>query len=405
MNWLPKINKSIIKYISLSYVNVGLNVLINLILINKTSAYDFGKISIGKTIFQSYDFTHLGIRNGFDRLFPQLEGKNVVGDIFSVGFISTFVVSLLFLIFWSIYKSDFFLFYSAFSVSGIIYSLTTLYRIYYRAQSDKKKFVSLSFYTILVPPLCELIGFLLFNVLGYVIAFFASYIFLLIFVQKKYAIKLNIKKKRFILIWKKIQKKGWLLFLSSLIAFFSTSADRFFIESYWGLEAVGRFSVIMFFFSVFRLFPVNYTEMIMNRLITTRSFKYASRHILFLFLFMLIIVVLAFLFLPFLIKTFMPNYKEDIELMRIVIWAVIPFSLRSVLFYYMHGIDKRKTLLFIDSISTILYFVGLIFTLKHTNSFEMIMFLKLAFYILSILLTFTFALMYSRQMQGEKILK
>lgn len=391
------ININTIKYISISYINVGLNVLINLFLINKLSSYNFGKISIGKTIFQSFEFSHIGIRNGFDRLFPSMEKNIEINEYFTVGLITTFISSLCFVFFWSVYKFESLLFYFFFIIAGVIYSLITLYRIYYRSIKDKQKFVSLSFFSILLPPIAEIIGFLVFGIKGYIIGFLFAYIVVLIIVHKKYTIRLIFKRDRFFSILKKILDKGWLLFLTGLVAFFSTSADRFLIENYWGLEAVGRFSIIMFIFSVFGMFPVNYTEMIMSKIISSRSLKYTFQHMFFIFAFMIILVGIIYFLLPFLVKIFINKYIADIPLMRIIIFATVPYSMRSVIYYYMHAIDKREILFFIDLFTTILYFIGLFYTLKNTTSFENIIYLKVGFYSLSILLTVFSAIKFSKK--------
>ena len=68
MNWSKLLNKNLLKYISLSYLNVVLNVLINVLLLNRLTSIDFGRFSLAKTIFQSFEFSHLGIRNAFDRI-------------------------------------------------------------------------------------------------------------------------------------------------------------------------------------------------------------------------------------------------------------------------------------------------------------------------------------------------
>ena len=147
------------------------------------------------------------------------------------------------------------------------------------------------------------------------------------------------------------------------------------------------------------MFSVNYTEMIMSNIISSKSFKYALKHMLYIFIFMILLSAIAYVLLPFLITIFMNQYKDDISLMRIIIFAAIPYSMRSILYYYMHAIDKRKILLIIDLFSTIIYFVILFFILKHTSSFELIMFLKIGYYMLSILSTGFFAFHYSKKIK------
>ena len=221
MVFKKKINIHTIKYISVSYINVALNIIINLILINKVSSYDLGRISIGKTIFQSFEFTHVGIRNGFDRIFPNINNEAEKNEIFQVGLITTLFFSICFFLFWSVYKFNSIIFYSFFTLSGVIYSLVMLFRVYYRSFSDKKKFVKLSAIAILLPSLSELFGFIIYGIHGYLLGFILSYLIILFFVLTKYAIPLKSKFSglRFGHALKMVLDKGLLLFVSGLITF------------------------------------------------------------------------------------------------------------------------------------------------------------------------------------------
>lgn len=391
------ISRHTVKYIIISYINVGFNILINLFLINKLSSYDFGRVSIGKIIFQSFDLSHLGIRNGFDRLFPRMENNDVTNEYFTVGLLCTFISSIGFLIFWAIYKSNSILFYFFFALAGILSSLVMLYRIYYRSLNDKKKFVSLSGIFILLPPSAEILGFLIGGITGYLIGFLSSYIVIFIIAIKKYSVKLSLIKKNIFIILKNIFNKGTLVYLSGLISFFATSLDRLFIEQYWGLEAVGVFSVIMFVFSIFGVFAVNYTEMIMNKIISLRSIKYVLKQISYILLLIIALVTIVYFFFPFLINLFMKQYVAIIPLMRIIIFAAIPYSVLAILNYYMHAIDQRKILLLINIFCTLSYFIGLYCILNQTTSFQFIMYLKIAFYTLLSLLTFIAATIFSKR--------
>jgi len=394
--WIKKLfNKNTIGYLSLNYVNTFLNVLLNLILIKNLSAYNFGKVSIGKTIFQSFEFSHIGIRYGFDRFFPHQKNKNNLIEMFSVGILSTAIFSFAFVCFWFIYEDENRLFYLYFSVSGFLYSIIMLYRIYYRSQEEKKDFVNISIYSILLPTISQLIGFYFYNITGLVVSFFLSYILVILIIAKKYSIKIVWLPHKNIPIFKKLINKGILLFFTSLLAFFSSSGDRFFIAEYWGLEAVGIFSIVMFFFSIFSMFSVNYTEMIMNKIIVSRSLKFSAKHMAFLFCVISLLCFIAYLVIPFLVLYFIPLYTKQIPFINIILLAVVPFSVKSILNYYLMAIDKRTTIFLVELLITLLYFAGLIYSLKYTQSLLNIMYLKVCFYFSGTALTLFFAIIYS----------
>ena len=367
-----------------------LNVLINVLLLNRLTSIDFGRFSLAKTIFQSFEFSHLGIRNAFDRIFPVEEDRERVSFLFSTGLFVNLLTGILLMLMWIFQRDGDYLFYLLFIIGGQLSSSITLFRVFYRSFEDKKKFVELSSITILLPTIFQILGFLVYNLLGLAIAYLLSYFILVFIIYYRYKVTIKVTgilKKEYFL---ELVDKGFLLYLSSLLAFLSLAVDRFVIESYWSLEAVGRFSAILFFFSIFTIFSVNYTEMYMNKLVSERSLRYVARHCIVLLGLSILLILIASMMLPYILQWFMPKYIRDLDNIRLVMIGVIPFSIRSILYYYLHGMDKRKQLFIADIISTILYFCGLIYVLLNDRTMENIIIAKVLYYFLNLVLILFF---------------
>lgn len=367
-----------------------LNVLINVLLLNRLTSIDFGRFSLAKTIFQSFEFSHLGIRNAFDRIFPVEEDRERVSFLFSTGLLVNLVTGILLMLMWIFQRDGDYLFYLLFIIGGQLSSSITLFRVFYRSFEDKKKFVELSSITILIPTIFQIFGFLAYNLLGLAIAYLLSYFILVFIIYYRYKVSIKVTgllKKEYFL---ELVDKGILLYLSSLLAFLSLALDRFVIESYWSLEAVGRFSAILFFFSIFTIFSVNYTEMYMNKLVSERSLRYVARHCIVLLGLSILLILIASMVLPYILQWFMPKYIMDLDNIRLVMIGVIPFSIRSILYYYLHGMDKRKQLFIADIISTILYFCGLVNVLLNDRTMENIIIAKVLYYFINLVLILFF---------------
>jgi O-antigen/teichoic acid export membrane protein len=390
------ISLNTIKYLIISYLSTILNILLNILTIRLLDSYQLGKITLGKSIFQSFDFSHFGIRFGMDRHLPHAENVRDETEIFSVGYVSSFLFSLLFVVFWIFYTIDDIFFYSCFYLSGLLSTLITVYRIYYRSQPDKKKFINLSLLVNTLPVIIQ-IGFLyLYGIVGFVISMILSYIFSFLYTIKFYGVKNIFLRKQSLQVFKKLLKSGYILFFSAIVSYFSTIGDRFFIADYWGLEQLGIFSIVMFFFSVFGMFSVNYTEMIMNKIIISKSFRYIMKQIFIMFLLVLSLLIVAYFILPLFVKYLMPDYLDYIPLMRLILVAALPYSGLSILNYYLHSLDKRNVLFAINIFCTISYFILLFYLLNRVVSLEKLIILKITFFSFSFVLTLLASIYFSR---------
>jgi O-antigen/teichoic acid export membrane protein len=387
-------NKNLLQYLGISYFSTILNLILNVLLIKYLTPTLLGKVTIGKSIFQSFEYSHCGIRFGLDRLIPHCESEEEKNPLFSVAFLFSFISSLIFVCFWVFYDISNYLFYSTFYISGILFSLSMIYRVYYRTYENKSRFVTLSFWVILIPLVMKILGliifglygFLIFHLLGYILSYFVCY--------KFYGVVLVLRKREIIPVFKRLFSTGYLLFLSAIINFLSSTGDRFFIAKYWGLEMTGGFSVIMFFFSALTLLFTNYTELIMNKITLTPSYIYIIKQILFIGSIAIVLFLVIYPVIPYFVINFIPEYQSHIRSMRMILLSTIPYATLPILNHYMHAIDKRNVLLSINAVCSFIYFIGLFFVLLHYREMEILILLKTIFIFTIVSVTFAFFLHY-----------
>jgi O-antigen/teichoic acid export membrane protein len=381
-------SKSFFKYIGVGYTGAILNMILSLLLIKFLTPIFWGKVTLGKSIFQSFEYSHLGLRNGLDRWLPHCEGQNDRNIIFSIAYLFSFFISFFFVFFWMLYYPNEVLFYLCFSLSGLLYTLVTIYRIYYRCLEQKRDFINISFYVIIFPLLIQIIGLFIWGGEGFVISHLLSYALSLFICCCLWKIKICIVKDKIYPVLKKLLSSGFLLFLSAIINFLATTGDRFFIVEYWGLELLGVYGVIMFFFAAFSIFSLNYTELIMNKIILSPSLSFIMKHILGECLISFFLVLLSYPLLPIFVEYFMPQYIDYLSSIKLILLAVVPYAALPILNYSLHALDKRNILLIINIVCTSIYFVILLFILSSSRKLEQLIYLKIFFNVVIVVLTF-----------------
>ncbi|MDR2221536.1 MAG: oligosaccharide flippase family protein [Flavobacteriaceae bacterium] len=377
-----------IKYIGIGYVGVILNVILSIVLMNFFDSKSFGKITLGKSIFQSYEFSHFGTRFGLDRVLPHTESLRRKSFIFSASFYFCLLTSLILSLFWIVYDVENIYFYSFFFLGGFLSGLTTLYRVFYRSEEDKTVFISISIWLLIFPIATQIIAVYFFGMKGLLYSNFITYLIGFIVCFVKYKINLVISYSIFKKYLGKIFSIGFFLFLSSIISFLSLIGDRFIIAKYWGFSSLGDYGVVMFFFTAFTTLSVSYTELIMNKIILNPGFNYLSKQLLIIFGLSLLFVLVSFPILPYFIDYFVPKYSHLISLMKEILIGGIIYSVLPILNYYLHAKDKRRELLIVNVVSSLIYFVGLYIVLINFNSLQYLIYLKIFSFFILVGMTF-----------------
>lgn len=379
--------RNLFQYLGIGYVSSLLNILVSILLIRILPSYDLGRVSIGKSIFQSFEYSHFGLRFGLDRVLPHQKLIDEKNKYFTAVYLFSILTSFIFSFFWFLYDITDWLFYLMFSLSGLFYTLITVSKVYYRSFEDKSNFIGLSFWIQLFPIIIQLLclyfwkinGFVVGHVASYAVVFFISYFFFKINLSK-------INKDVFSTI-KELFSYGGVLFISSIINFLSLTGDRFLIAKFLGLEQVGNFSVIMFFFSALIMFSASYTELILNKIMLKPSFKYLQKQLLFIVLIAFFLVIISYPLLPYFVNIFIPKYNFLVTSIQLIAISSIPYACLPLVNNFLHAIDKRRMLLFINLISTIIYFIGILYILHFYGSFEKLVIWKFWSSIILVLMT------------------
>lgn len=381
------LNGNLFKFLGIGYLGTFLNMLINVLLIKYLSSYEFGRISLGKSIFQSFEYSHCGLRFGMDRILPHLKSESEKSKYFSAVYYFSIFTSLGFIFYWILYDIQDWLFYLCFSIPGLFYTLITITKIYFRSYENKTKFISISFWIQIFPIFAQILGLLIFGQIGFVLSYIFSYLIVFFLARKYYYVPLVVFNKGLLKPVKNLFNYGGLLFWSSIINFLATTGDRFFIAKYLGLSVVGEFSVIMFFFTAIIMFSSSYTELIMSKIILNPFFSYIIKQITFVIIIAIFLAGISYFVLPFFLELFIPKYSYLVSSIQIILLASIPQACIPILNNFFHAIDKRRTLLIINIISTIVYFVGLIYVLTITKDLKSLVYWKFFSICLLVILT------------------
>lgn len=392
LNKLVRNNLPSIFYLFLGYINAAFSIVLNLTLIKYLSTSEFGFISIGRTIFQSFEFSHLGVRYAFDRLLPDIIRKDKRIKIFKAGFIFNIFSSIVFIVFWSIFYFQDIKIYIFFILSGFLYSIIQLFRVYYRTFDNKNEFIIVSALAFILPTFLQFLFFIIIGMYGIGLGLITSYVTLYYIFRNKIEIKKTNNTNLYFYI-RYILNKGYLLFFVAAIAFFATSGDRILIQKYWGMDKVGEYSVVLIFPSLITIFSTSLTELLINKIIKNKSASYIYNKILMIALIVTLISTISYFLIPLFLNLFIPKYIYMKTSINLAIFLSPFISVIPLLEYHLHSIDKRNLILYSQLIAIVLYICMLLIILSDHNekNIDHIVFAKYIYLIcyISILLYFT----------------
>lgn len=401
-----KSNSQSIIYILLGYINAALSVVLNLTLIKYLSTSQFGYISLGRTIFQSFEFSHIGIRYAFDRILPETIRDDKRIKIFKAGFLFNILSSLIFLIFWSVFYLKDIKMYAFFIFAGFLYSIIQLYRVYYRAFDDKKEFIKISSFSFILPISFQFIFYYIFGVYGIGMGLFTSYLLLYILYKNKIKSSNFSNRNIFSYIFY-ILDKGYILFFVALVTYFATQGDRILIEKFWGINKVGEYSIILIFPSLILIFSNSLIELIMNKIIKHKDIKYVFKKIVIIFLLVNLVAIIAYLIIPIFLSIVLPKYEYIETSIKNAIFLSSFMCIIPLLEYHLHSLDKRKFILYSQIIALIIYIYvlfSILLDVKPSN-IDRIIFAKYLYFISYVFLLCFFVFRFKLVFVARRLLK
>lgn len=356
---------------------------------------DFVQFNIGKSIFQMYDLTDLGGRQALEKLLPQSSNYKSVFYIVSLNFIVT-LLSILLFVFWIILGYTNYI-YLSLSLSGIFYALVNSLKSYYRSKGD---LISFSKLLLLNDVLLPIIPFLLLvfykSFFFYCSTILLSYITLYLIVYSKTLIKIIFFFPKIFKYVAEVLRNSYLLFLNTLFLMLSSTVDRIVISEYFH-DFAADFIFIFTLFSLVNIIPTSLIQVHIKDLILNTNKEYYNKFIQKI-LFLSIISNLFIYVLYSYIITFFPLYVQNLNLLQITLVGNVLYSIYAVLFYYFHSVDKRLIILKNTIYSTVLYYIMLlIMYYSNVTNINFLVFIKLSYYLMVILLLIMSFLKYEKK--------
>ena len=350
------LKKSIV-YLVIVYAIQILNVVLNIVLIRSLSLENLGQITLAKVYFQFMDFMHLGSRFTLDRFVPtanEENGKKLTVFAMTISFFTSFI--FLFIVYFFMTSNTIVL---IFMISGFIFAQGTIYKAYFRAKEKTKEMIQVVLITMFFPLVAQVVAISFFNFNIYLISFISSYVagFLILVYHFKLIkiMPLSVLLNHI----KTLYKATGLLFMTSLVVFFSSAIDKILLEHYRGSAILGEYSIILFVFATLMVIPGTLAELvfpkIIKKVIATKRIIY-FKEMAFIFFPTLLAVIVANLVMNFFISKF-TDYSYLLPYLHLISWGVLPYAFVSIMYNTLNALDKRKTILLINSFVLMIYVV------------------------------------------------
>lgn len=394
--------RSKIIYIGLSYSIQFLNIILNLIFMQRLPVSVLGNLAIAKVWLQAFDYTHLGSRFALDRFLPvtkQVKQRQlylwIALSIVSVG--SLFVLLTSFFI----EKSNPVVL--SFCLVGISLAIGNVLKAYFRATADIHQVNRIVARLYVLPLIISVIA-ATYDYVLFLWVYPFSFSFVLIcfcvpYIKSKHYLLLSSFRARSTFF--KISSVSSLLFTNSIIIYFTLIIDRLFVDWTLGRYELGQYSIIMFVFSSLFTIPSILTELIFPKIVREvvcnrkRFFWKETAFVFFATLFMIVVAnVMMYLFVDK-----YTSHAELIPLMQLASLGVLPYSATSILNHVFNGLDYRLRLVKINTLLLVCYLAALA-AVSISPTLELFLYAKISFSILS-LFFLVIGLLITRDMKND----
>lgn len=347
-------------YIIFNYTIQILNIVLNMVFMQRLTPGSLGDIALAKTLMQFLDYTHLGSRFTMDRYLPTADSKYKIYLLSSSLWITFLFNSILFFV--SIMFNDLNIIIFSFLCVGYIYSLSNIFKSYFRGADKINEMISLVFYVQLLPLVVSVAVYIAFNSIEIFVVLYAAITiatFIITIVISGCLVKdvLACTSDIIFSTISKITLPSLFLFFNSMFSLLYLVVDRYFIDYFLGREALGIYSVVSFAFSALLVVPATVTELIFQKVVVQAAGNkrwFFPREILILISCTTISVLIANIFMDFFITNF-TKYGEYISIIRLSTYSVIPFAISSLLYHVLNALDARKYMLLSNMFIAFLY--------------------------------------------------
>lgn len=128
------------------------------------------------------------------------------------------------------------------------------------------------------------------------------------------------------------QKKNFILqnFIFSIVATLYSSLDKLIIAPFLGYSILGNYSLGYQFFFMLYTIPLVVQKYVIPHDATGNQNKKLKNIMI---LFSIILAIIGSLIGPLIISDIFPKFTESVNTIRIMSWAIIPFTINAVIFY------------------------------------------------------------------------
>lgn len=373
--------RNIFQYASSNIIIQALNLVFSVIVIRLLSLPDLGKYNLAKGLALGFQYASLSFRYGLDRRLPRTSETVGASQLTTVIFINTVIAGLFLLCILFLYRFD--LVFALYCTGGLVFSVFSLYKIFFRGTGQLKAFVQSNLVAGLSTILLPLAGLWWNGLTGLAAGYFIACIVTTIAYGKKYfSLFSKIRFHRPYL--QKLFFVGLPLYISSLFVFCSDYLDRFMIDFFLNRETVGEFSIVMLLYSVMILVPSSILEMTYPDYIRKKGSASAlkqiiGRHLKINLVAVGLVVAGVVIALPLVFEMLFPRYLYLVPYCYTICLAVIPSVVIPVLWSLLFSFDKGYSILWSSGIALTAYLIVLLILLMKKAPFGLLIWSKVMF--------------------------
>lgn len=371
--------RSKIVYIGLSYSIQFLNIILNLLFMQRLSVQTLGDLAIAKVWLQAFDYSHLGSRFALDRFLPVLHQAKQ-RHLYLLIALTVVITGSLLVLFVSLIAEQANSIVLAFCLVGISLAVGNVLKAYFRATADIVQ-VNNIVARLYVLPLTISVAFAAYDFDWFLWVYPFSFVSALLYFSVPFIIQFKFKTFSLIrirIVFFKVLSVSKLLFVNALIVYSTLIVDRLFVDLTLGRDALGQYSIIMFVFASLFTVPSILTELIFPKIVqqvVNDGKRFFWKETVFVFFTTLLIVVISNVVMYFIVVNYTP-YEKLIPLMQLASLAVLPYSFSSIIHHVLNALDKRHILMITNASILIIACISFYFLSRGVVDLESIILIK-----------------------------
>jgi len=341
----------------ITYLNQLGNIAINLLFIAILSPTMLGEVALAKVWMRGVDYSHLGIRFSIDRYAP-ICSKRINRSLLALCILVSSFVFFLILLFASIFVNNTNLII-VFLLWGYLLSLGTILKNYFRACGQNSNMVAVYFIVPVLYTVLQSIVLYFFGFQKFLIYTLSSCICSIVILLWVYRGQTTFQIKSLYAVFKKVRGTSTELFFHSILIFFTFAAERILISYFGGDVVLGKYSVVLFGFTMLQILPLTLTQLffpivVKNTISQSGNLFYGRLCVKVLIATMLFVLLVCFC-LDYLIALVKEDYLELSQYIYIVALGVLPYAFTPIYFQVLNALDRRGILILISAVSFLLH--------------------------------------------------